>query len=179
MWLWVFTILIYTTQNNLWLISRHSSADVGGRDDAERALRSSSWWLSRFSSPGLRPASWPLWCVFPFFFLSPDTSHCHIHSLTRRKYFKCHQLKMKLWKVIVINSRRLTGVIQSFQGKEMKNETGYDEFCLCGCSFWFYLILLNDFRCVPPALITCCSSPTWFSHVMVRRLRVRFAIWIW
>ena len=57
---------------------------------------------------------------FFFFLLSPDTSHCHIRSLTRRKYFKCHQLKMKLWKVIVINSWSLLRWFSRFRGKKWR-----------------------------------------------------------
>lgn len=53
------------------------------------------------------PVVWTQICFLTFFCVfSVSVSHvlCHIHSLMKRRVYKCHQLKIKLWKVISINN---------------------------------------------------------------------------
>lgn len=115
------------------------------------------------------------------FFPSPDTSHCHIQSLTRRKYFKCHQLKMKLWKVTVINSWSLLGWFNRFRGKKwrIKPVMMNSVFVAAASGFiWSYWmtsgtshLLRSPAARVPPDFLMW-----WFDGCT---LRVCFAIWIW
>lgn len=95
------------------------------------------------------------------FFPSPDTSHCHIQSLTRRKYFKCHQLKMKLWKVTVINSWSLLGWFNRFRGEKWRIKQLW-----WILSLWLQLLVLSDLTEWLQVRHTCSDHLLLESHLI-------------
>lgn len=68
--------------------------------------------------------------------------HCHIRSLMKRSCYKCHHLKMKLWKVISINSLSLLGCLGSEENAEEDKKQRYETRWLP--TLWLQLLVLSE-----------------------------------